>query len=202
MVKIDAHIHYGGDHPDCLHVLKQLNLKLLNVCVVSQGPDWRYQAEGFGTLARTHPETYAWCTTFDLPDFDNPQYMDAVIRALESDFAAGAVACKIWKNIGMEIRKPSGEFLMVDDPLFDPLYTYLAAVNKPLLMHTGEPLACWQPLTGDNPHRGYYAQHPEWHMYNRPDYPSHQEIITARDRVLERHPALKSRRRTPGKPGI
>lgn len=192
MAKIDAHIHYCGDHPDCLTVLNHLDLKLLNVCVANtqRGREWRVQAEGFGMLARTYPQSYAWCTAFDLPDFNDPQYMDHVLAELELDFAAGAVACKIWKNIGMEIRKPTGEFLMVDDPLFDPLYAYLAEVNKPLLMHTGEPLACWQPLDAGNAHQGYYWEHPEWYMYNQRDHPSHQDIIFARDRVLTHHPNL------------
>jgi len=33
-VRIDAHIHYVGDHPDCISLLARLGLKLLNVCVV------------------------------------------------------------------------------------------------------------------------------------------------------------------------
>lgn len=193
MVKIDAHIHYGGDHADCVAVLGRLNVKLLNVCVAStaRGRRWREQAEGFGMLAQTYPQTYAWCTAFDVPDVADPHYMERVLAELAQDFAAGAVACKLWKNIGMEIRKPTGEVLMVDDPFFDPLYEYLTSVNRPLLMHTGEPLGCWQPLDEDNSHRAYYAAHPEWHMYDKPDYPSHQEIIAARDRMLTRHPSLK-----------
>ena len=193
MVKIDAHTHYSGDHPDCVAVFERLDMKLFNVCVAStaRGRGWREQAEVFGMLAQTHPQTYAWCTAFDVPDFGDPHYMERVLAELEQDFAAGAVACKIWKNIGMEIRKPTGEFLMVDDPFFDPLYDTLISVNKPLLMHTGEPLGCWQPLDEDNSHGSYYAAHPEWYMYNKPDYPSHQEIIAARDRMLARHPKLK-----------
>jgi len=193
MVRIDAHIHYSGDHPDCVAAFERLDMKLLNVCVAStvRGRRWREQAEGFRMLAQTHPQTYAWCTAFDVPDFGDPHYMERVLVELEQDFAAGAVACKIWKNIGMETRKPAGEFLMVDDPFFDPLYEYLTSVDKPLLMHTGEPLACWQPLDEDNSHRSYYAAHPEWYMYDKPDYPSHQEIIAARDRMLARHPKLK-----------
>ncbi len=193
MVKIDAHIHYSGDHPDCVMALEQLDLKLLNVCVAStaRGRRWREQVQDFGMLAQTYPQTYAWCTAFNLPDFDDSQYVTRVLAQLELDFAAGAVACKLWKNIGMEIRKPTGEFLMVDDPLFDPLYDYLSEANKPLLMHTGEPLACWQPLDKENSHNSYYRLHPEWYMYDKPDHPSHREIIAARDQVLARHPNLK-----------
>jgi hypothetical protein len=102
------------------------------------------------------------------------------------------VACKIWKNVGMEIRKPSGSFLQVDDPLFDPIYAYLAESGTTLLMHIGEPLACWQPLIEGGAHYGYYSAHPEWYMYDKSDHPSHQEIIEARDRMLTRHPNVRA----------
>jgi predicted TIM-barrel fold metal-dependent hydrolase len=91
----------------------------------------------------------------------------------------------------MEIKRPSGEFLLVDDPLFDPIYSYLARAGKTVLMHIGEPRACWEPLDENNSHYGYYSQHPEWYMYDKPEYPSHQQLIDARDRVLARHPQLR-----------
>jgi predicted TIM-barrel fold metal-dependent hydrolase len=190
---IDAHIHYAGDHPAVLQLLDALNLKLLNVAVAhAVGEGWREHAKEFSALAQQHPDHYAWCTTFEPPTFphDARAYADAVIADLEADFAEGAVACKVWKNIGMDIRRPSGEFVMVDDPLFNPIYEYLAGKGRPALMHIGEPLACWQPLDADNPHAGYYRQHPQWYMGDKDAYPSHGELIAARDRVLARHSDL------------
>jgi predicted TIM-barrel fold metal-dependent hydrolase len=195
---LDAHVHYVGDHPDALALLGELDLKLLNVCVAhSPCVAWRGDAELFGRLAQQYPERYAWCTTFDPPDdtalagpVEGQHYVDRVVAGLVEDFASGAVAGKFWKNIGMEIRTPSGAFLMIDDPLFDPIYEYLASAGRPALMHIGEPLACWQPLTDANPHAGYYGAHREWYMGDKPDHPSHRDLIDARDRVLARHPRL------------
>ena len=191
MLKIDAHIHVSGDHPDCVALLDQLDVKMLNVCVASSSQkDWHAERAIYRQLAAQHPRRYAWCTTLDVPDF-SPDYVERTIAELVQDFAAGSVACKFWKNIGMDVRKPSGEFLMIDDPLFDPIYEYLVRVGKPALMHIAEPLACWQPLREDDPHYGYYSQHPEWHMYAKPEYPSHGEIIAARDHMLAKHPKLR-----------
>jgi len=191
MLRIDAHVHYNGDHEDCLALLERLDLKLLNVSV-AHGPDdpWRDRAEAFRTLAQVYPDRYAWCTTFDEPD-GSTDYAERVIAGLEEDLRMGAIACKVWKNIGMSARKPSGEFLMVDDPIFDPIYAYLAREGRTLLMHIGEPLACWQPLDERDPHYAYYSMHPEWHMYGRAGYPSHAELIAARDRVLTKFPELR-----------
>jgi predicted TIM-barrel fold metal-dependent hydrolase len=125
-----------------------------------------------------------------VPDF-RADYAERAVAELEEDVARGAIACKVWKNVGMAIRKPSGEFLMVDDPLFDPIFDYLTRNGVPALMHIGEPLACWQPLDESRPHYGYYSGHPEWHLYGKPEYPSHADIIAARDRMLARHPRLR-----------
>jgi predicted TIM-barrel fold metal-dependent hydrolase len=190
MMRIDAHVHYNGDHQACLALLERLELKLLNISV-AHGPEdpWREGAEAFRALAEAHPERYAWCTTFDQPDGAD-DWVERTIAGLETDFSRGAIACKVWKNIGMSARKASGEFLMVDDPIFDPVYAYLARSGRTVIMHIGEPLACWQPLDENDPHYGYYSAHPEWHMYGRAGYPSHRELIDARDHVMEKHPQL------------
>jgi predicted TIM-barrel fold metal-dependent hydrolase len=193
MEKIDAHIHFPGDHPDCLRLLDRLEVKVLNICFVHEDNQaaWRSQVEIYQRLAAQSPHRFAWCTSFDLPRFDDPDYIDKVIAGLEQDIKAGAIACKIWKNIGMAVKKPSGEFLMIDDPLFEPIYTYLTRQNITLLLHIGEPLACWQPLVDNHPHYAYYLNNPQWHMYNKPEYPSHQALIEARDRMVAKHPRLR-----------
>ena len=70
MCKIDAHVHYHGDHADCVELLDRLDLKLLNVCVAHGADDpWRTRRDVYRRLTEAHPGRYAWCTTFDPPDF-------------------------------------------------------------------------------------------------------------------------------------
>ncbi|HXF62214.1 MAG TPA: amidohydrolase family protein, partial [Caldilineaceae bacterium] len=189
---IDAHIHYADDAPEFLGLLDELDLKLLNICFVhDEATPWHPQADLYRSMTEQRPDRFAWCTSFDLPIPGDIGFAERAIRSLEADFAAGAVACKVWKNIGMGVRRADGSCLMVDDPLFDPVFDYLAAADRTLLMHIAEPLACWQPLDPAGPHYNYYRDNPQWHMYNRPDMPSHAELIAARDRVLEKHPNLR-----------
>lgn len=193
---IDAHIHCGDPHPALLAMLEELDLQLLNICVAQDDRGaWRTQAAQYRQRTEEHPTRFAWCTSFDLPnadDLSNPDdYAQRVIDGLAQDFAAGAIACKIWKNIGMEVKEPGGRFVMVDDPIFEPILKYLADTGRPLLTHIAEPLECWQPLREGSPHYSYYSRNPQWHMYNRPDFPSHEALMAARDRVLANHPTLR-----------
>jgi predicted TIM-barrel fold metal-dependent hydrolase len=188
---IDAHIHYGDNAPELLALLDEFTLKLLNICVAQDDHGgWRDQAATYARLTQADPDHFAWCTSFDLPRFDDPSYIDTVIAGLDADFANGAIACKIWKNIGMEVLRPDGSFFMVDDPLFDPIYEHLSARNWPLLTHIAEPLECWLPLQEGRPHYGYYSRNPEWHMYGKDQFPSHAALMAARDQVLAKHPKL------------
>ncbi len=189
---IDAHIHCESEHPDLKAYLSRKGIKLLNVCVAKDVEGrWREErAVPYQNLAREDPDHFAWCTALELPGKDTDGYVERAISALDTDMSDGSVGCKIWKNIGMELRKEDGSFLMLDDPLFTPLFDHLQKSEIPLLLHTAEPVACWEPLDEDNPHYSYYVEHPEWHLYGKPGYPSHGDIIRARDRVLASHPTL------------
>src|SRR5688572_21201722 len=62
----------------------------------------------------------------------------------------------------------------------------------PVLGHQGEPRNAWLPLDemtirGD---RVYFAEHPQYHMAGRDEWPSYEEQIAARDRMLSKHPRL------------
>src|SRR5687768_5528783 len=131
---IDAHMHYADDHPDLLALLAEYDLKFLNICVVALPQiEWHDAADLYDAMSDAYPNRYAWATTFANPDFIDPNWHDDVLTQIDADFARGAIACKVWKNIGMELRKPDGTFAMPDDPIFDPIYEHLAARKKPLI---------------------------------------------------------------------
>ena len=192
MRRIDAHVHFNGNHPASIKLLDEMNVKILNICLgLDNHGAWRWMADHYGGMAKKYPEHYAWCTSFDLPRFDDRGYVDKVINQLDRDFHNGAIACKAWKNLGMEVKHPDGRWFRVDDPLLDPIFDYLAKSGKPLLTHIGEPLACWRPLDPRSPHYGYYSVNPQWHMHNRPEFLSHGDHIQSRDNLLIKHPKLR-----------
>lgn len=194
MAIIDSHLHFMGDHPESVALLEKLDVQLLNICVnAGGGINWRArEGEPYRKLVKAHPMRYLWCTTFDLPEDgeDAGAYAKRVIKAVDEDVAAGAIACKVWKNVGMDFRRADGRYVMVDDAVFEPLFGHLERAGIPLLMHIGEPMACWRPIEEFSPHQSYYKAYPQWHMHGRTDVPSHGEIIAARDRVVARHPRL------------
>jgi hypothetical protein len=131
------------------------------------------------------------CTTFDPFKFSNATFADDAVQQLNRDFGQGAVAVKIWKNVGMELKDQSGRFVMADDPRFAPIYTDIAKNNKTLIAHLAEPDSCWQPPNKNSPDYHYYNEHPEWYMFKQPDHPRKATIIEARDHMLEENRQLR-----------
>ncbi len=185
---IDAHAHYLGDHPRTLEWMSEHKAKVLNICVAHEhGDGWRERGEAYRRLAAKHPDKFAWCTTFSLPDYTEDDYAEKVIEGLKTDIANGAIACKVWKVIGMVLREPDGKFAQIDNAIFTPIFEFLGQVKLPVIMHLAEPLECWRPLDENNSMVNYYTNNPQYHMYGKDDYPHHREIMAARDNVVARH---------------
>lgn len=200
MPLIDAHAHLPADHPEAAALLDELGVQVLNISLgLDAEGTWRAGPmsglQPYQRLAEARPRAFAWCTAFDPPtlaDLDKPHdYVERTLATLGREFAAGAVACKVWKNVGMEVRDRQGRLLGVDDALFEPLFSFIEREDRVLIMHTGEPRACWLPLDPASPHYDYYREHPQWHMHGRTDFPSHAELVAQRDHVLERHARLR-----------
>ena len=91
---IDAHMHYADDHPDLLALLAEYDLKFLNICVVALPQiEWHDAAALYDAMSDSHPNRYAWATTFADPDFIDPTWHDNTLAQIDADFARGAIAC-------------------------------------------------------------------------------------------------------------
>jgi predicted TIM-barrel fold metal-dependent hydrolase len=143
-------------------------------------------------LMRNSKGHVAFCTTIDPYKFNDPHFAENAVKKMDDDFAQGAITVKLWKNIGMEIRDPSGKFVMPDDPKLAPIYKELVRKHKTVLTHFAEPDVAWLPLEGsDDPSASYYRENPQWHLYNKPGFPAKQQILDARDHVLAEYPKLR-----------
>lgn len=195
LAPIDIHAHAFINDPAFAALLKRLNLRILNICVVARHGRGYDEAAGPNQTAReilhSTDGRAAWCSTFDPQDFAKPGFAERSNQILNDTFAQGAVAVKIWKTIGMELQKADGSYLMADDPVFAPIYRDIAAHGRTLFAHLAEPTSCWQPLHPGSQDYEYYHEHPEWYMFRHPDRPSKQTILAARDRLLANNPQLR-----------
>ncbi len=189
--KIDSHAHVYADIPEYVAMVSRLGFETINICDGGNDPDMMEKKRGWVQgLHKAHGNRFQFCPTFDLTQREAPGYSNHVIAYLNDAFDQGAVMVKMYKEVGLELKRGDGAYLMPDDACFDPIYAYLVKRGVPLLAHFAEPPAAWLPLDPASVHFGYYSRHPEWHFYNRENFPSYESILAARDRILEKHPAL------------
>lgn len=192
--KIDTHIHLNSKNTAIAELATQDNFHLLavNVDVPSYPPLKDQKTFALHQIGKFENEI-KFLTAFTLARWDSSDWSDQTISLLDSSFAQGALGIKLWKNIGMVYKDSSGNFIMIDDPKFDAVINHIIKLDKTVMAHLGEPKNCWLPLdkmTVKND-KEYFKNHPEYHMFLHPEYPSYEDQIDARDRFLEKHPDMR-----------
>lgn len=191
--KIDAHFHATFRNDAYLAIAKRYNLRYININTdANVFPSVEEQEQIALEYQKEYPGYFRYICSFSMEGWQNEGWLENITNRIQCSIRQGAVGVKLWKNIGMEIRKDDGSFLMIDDDFFTPLFAFLTEQHIPVVAHLGEPLNCWLPLdemTSDR-NRRYFIQNPQYHAYLHPEIPSYQKQIDARDLILQRYPNL------------
>ncbi len=92
---------------------------------------------------------------------------------------------KIFKDLGMFVRKADGSRLRVDDPELDPIWATCARLNVPVLIHIAEPQAFFDPLDYSNERWLELALYPDRRHQTGVRF---EELMTERNAMMKRHP--------------
>jgi predicted TIM-barrel fold metal-dependent hydrolase len=192
--KIDAHVHIYSTDPSIVETSMNEKLRLITINT-NAGLSVTNQRDTALALIKKHPQSifYLATITFDTAKWNALDWEQKTIEELSENTLQGSVGVKLWKNIGMVERDRTGEFIMISNKKFDPVISFIEQKGIPLTGHFGEPRNCWLPLDSMtvNNDRGYFREHPQYHMYLHPEYPSYQDQMEARDSMLRKHPNLR-----------
>jgi predicted TIM-barrel fold metal-dependent hydrolase len=194
MEKIDIHCHISVERHTFMELAVADNFRILTINTDAfLHPTIEEQQEFALKQIKAFPKNLHYLTAFNLKGWDEPGWQEKTIAYLDDSFKKGAIGIKVWKNIGMVEKDKNGKFIMIDDPKFDPIFDYLEKRNMPVCGHLGEPKNCWLPIEKMtvNNDKKYFAEHPEYHMFLHPEYPSYEDQIAARDNMLRKHPNLR-----------
>jgi predicted TIM-barrel fold metal-dependent hydrolase len=124
----------------------------------------------------------------------DPDWTEHVKVYLKSSFDQGAIAVKVWKEIGMQVQKPDGNFIQIDNPLFDPILEYMTKEGKTLFTHIGDPVDNWL-ITDSNGTQNFWYREGGDITVNRigkfQGQVSWEHLMIARDRMIAKNPDLK-----------
>jgi hypothetical protein len=185
MRKIDAHAHLIGDSPEALKLLEEHDMRVCNISVPDdQWEPWRTSEHPhYERLARTWPRHYAWCTSFDVPgpdDFKDPKgYAQRQCALLDQDFSRGAIALKLYYNIGEVVKKPDGSLLQMDDAIVEPILVHVEQKGWDVIWHFGGSEEARHRVLERHPKTRFVGAH----MGTLPDC-----FIGDNAKLFERHP--------------
>jgi predicted TIM-barrel fold metal-dependent hydrolase len=191
--KFDVHAHFKYEREYLPDFFKKWNMQALLVDVaiadsVSVNRSW----ENYVAHEKAQPDLFTLCSSLIGVGIDAPEFADQQIERLKKEIAEGAIMVKVWKNFGMVTKDVSGNFIQIDDVRLQPIWNFLAEQNIPVMAHIGEPVQAWRPLDDkNNPHYGYYSEHPEYHAFKHPEIPSYETIIAARDNWIANNQDLR-----------
>lgn len=191
--KIDAHVHVNAADDAFLDQAAADNFEILSINVDYPAfPSISDQAEVAHHYVEANPERFHYATTFSMQGFGQAGWAERTTARIDDEVRRGALAVKVWKNIGMVERDAEGNLIFIDDAGFNPVFSHLAETDVPLIAHQGEPYNCWLPLeqmTTRND-RLYFSAHPEYHMYLQPEMPGYEDLMARRNAMVARNPDL------------
>jgi predicted TIM-barrel fold metal-dependent hydrolase len=191
---VDAHTHIFQIVPGFAGMLDRLHMHVLDILYVDGNNPYLKSMEPQRTNAFEFVAAsagHAWlCTTFDPFRYKSANFSQDAIAGINHDFAQGAVAAKVWKNVGMEIESAPGKYLMPDDPAFEPVYRDIADQGKTLVIHAADPDEAWGLHPPGSSSR-YYEMNPQWDMAKKAGAPEKKSILQAADGVMDANPRLR-----------
>lgn len=168
---------------ELLEVMNRRNIRtMINV---TGGYDQGF-LESYERFDKKYPGRFITLTEPQWHRANEPGYAKLQADSVEREVQRGAKGLKVLKTLGLFLRNPDGSLVKVDDPRFDPTWEVCGALNIPVFLHVSDPEAFFLPTDKTNERFEELNNHPDWSFHGK-DYPSHMEIMEARNRVIARH---------------
>ena len=140
--------------------------------------------------ASPHKDRMVLFANVDFRGVGTPGWSERAAAQLEGDIRAGARGLKIFKDLGLRIRKADGSRLTVDDPDLDPVWAVCGRLGVPVLIHTAEPQEFFEPIDTANERWLELALFRD-RRYPAAEFPRFEELLAERDRMFRKHPKTK-----------
>ncbi|PHQ33489.1 amidohydrolase family protein [Rhodopirellula bahusiensis] len=134
--------------------------------------DWR------GDGSTDDPSTWA-C--------QRPGFAERTAEQLREAVELGASGLKLFKRFGLGYRNRDGSLIEIDDSRWDPIWAACGELEIPIIIHTADPAAFFDPVNERNERWEELSRHPDWSFHGK-EHPSREELFAARNRMIAKHP--------------
>ncbi|HEY3338164.1 MAG TPA: amidohydrolase family protein [Propionicimonas sp.] len=184
---IDAHNHLGrwlsddGDWiiKDVAALLQIMDERGVELIVNLDGFSGDELEANLDRYDRAHPGRFLTLCQLDWGRLAEPDGTTALIAVLEDCARRGAGGVKVWKNLGLSFRDRTGGLLRPDDPGVTAVLTRAGELDLPVVIHTADPIAFFEPLDARNERLDELRGAADWWFGDRGRYPGFDELLDA-----------------------
>lgn len=133
---------------------------------------------------RAHPGRFFTFCQLDWSLLAEPDGGEALLHQLDDSARRGARGVKIWKNLGLAQRDESGALVAPDDPRVIAVVHRAGELGLPVLIHTADPIAFFDPLDAHNERLDELRQAEDWWFGDRARYPAFDSLLDAHARLV------------------
>lgn len=182
---IDYHNHLDSTDPlEVLAVMDQCGVEHVVNITMQVGQTALAIMDRFHRAA---PERFSSIGWMDWQGVERSDFAEVTIERLKRMIDHGACGIKFWKDLGLTLRDSRGNLLRIDDERFTPIFEACGRLGLPVMFHTADPSAFFEPINADNERFEELSAHPDWGFHNLPI--TKRELLEQRNRVIARHPS-------------
>jgi predicted TIM-barrel fold metal-dependent hydrolase len=194
---IDAHNHLGrwlsddGDWivPDVEEVLRVMDDRHVELVVNLDGFSGEELEANLDRYDRAHPGRFRTFCQLDWARLAEPDGTKALVATLEDCERRGAGGIKVWKNLGLTFRDETRRLVLPDDPRVIEVLTRAGELDLPVVMHTADPIAFFEPLDASNERLDELRVERDWWFGDRDRYPTFDQLLDAHAALVLACPA-------------
>jgi len=199
---VDVHTHFfvKGKHDQDLlkRYVEMMDRNNIAVCVSLDGTLFKRLDEHCSFLWTEYKDRFVIFANIDFRgngeantpatwSCNQPDFVRNVVEKIKEARNQGLISgLKFFKDFGLRYLNADGSLIVIDDPRWDPIWAICGELGLPVIMHTADPGAFFQPATASNERFFELSVHPDW-SFAGPEFPSRAELHLARNRVIAKH---------------
>ena len=146
-----------------------------------------YLEQSLKNIRENAPTRFGLFLNIDFEKIDEIDFADKNVKRINDAVKQGVIGLKVYKSLGLTDRDQNGRRIAIDDSRLDPIWKACGDNGIPVLIHSGEPAAFWQPKDRYNERWLELRQKPS--RYRDPSSnPSFAEVLAEQHHVFEKHP--------------
>ena len=118
---------------------------------------------------------------------DDEDFKGTTTLLINDAVEQGAIGLKVYKNLGLNLRDSKGKRVPVDDERLSFIWEECAKLNIPVLIHSGEPKAFFDPIDKFN-ERWLHAREKPNSFRSSDQYPPFEKVMLEQYNLFRKHP--------------